>query len=86
MITTGAGSHWPSDIAITDLAAAGLQHRSVVRWKLFTLAFGQIGRPIGRLSEVDRNAVRARLDGILYGASGPAGQAMPGSPRQPEPR
>ncbi|WP_132255636.1 type II toxin-antitoxin system PemK/MazF family toxin [Methylobacterium segetis] len=68
MITTGAGSRWPSDYPISDLAAAGLKHRSVVRWKLFTLGFGEIGRPIGRLCGADRDAVRARLDAILYGA------------------
>lgn len=37
MITTGANSAWPSDIPLTDLAGTGLDHPSVVRWKLFTL-------------------------------------------------
>ncbi|MER2265906.1 type II toxin-antitoxin system PemK/MazF family toxin [Methylobacterium oxalidis] len=84
MITTGAGSRWPSDHAIADLAAAGLQHPSVVRWKLFTLGFGRIGRRIGALAEADRHAVRARLDAILYGAPEATAPAHPGARAQPE--
>lgn len=67
MITTGAGSQWPSDWPIIDLAAAGLRHRSVVRCKLFTVPNAQIGRRIGRLSEPDRLQIAAHLDGILCG-------------------
>lgn len=68
MITTGARSRWPSDCPIDDLASAGLQHRSVVRCKLFTVSNAQIGRRIGRLSEPDRVTVGAHLNGILCGA------------------
>ena len=67
MITTGAGSRWPSDRPIGDLAAAGLQHRSVVRCKLFTVANAQIGRRIGQLSDQDRAVIGAHLEGILCG-------------------
>lgn len=54
MITTGAGSTWPSDVRIDDLAAAGLQHPSVIRWKPFTLVNEQLAVLIGRLAEADR--------------------------------
>lgn len=65
MITTGAVSRWPSDYRIIDLAAAGLAHTSVVRWKLFTIANAEIGRKIGHLSAADRSAVAVRRDLIL---------------------
>ena len=59
MITTAAAGSWPSDHVIRDLAAAGLTHRSVVRWKVFTLPDSVIGRRIGALHEADRLAVEA---------------------------
>lgn len=65
MITTGAGSRWPSDYVIHDLAAAGLTHRSVIRWKVFTLPFSEIGRRIGELSETDRDAFRNACEAVL---------------------
>ena len=37
MITSAKQSAWSSDVAITDLAAAGLAVPCVVRMKLFTL-------------------------------------------------
>ncbi|MCJ2138208.1 type II toxin-antitoxin system PemK/MazF family toxin [Methylobacterium sp. J-026] len=66
MITTGAGSHWPSDHAIVDLAAAGLRHPSVVRCKVFTLPNGQIGRRIGHLGLADRTRLAAHFAAILH--------------------
>lgn len=68
MITTGADSHWPSDVPIVDLAAAGLRHGSVIRCKLFTLPNGQIGRRIGHLGEPNRTRLALQMDAIL-GAS-----------------
>ena len=65
MITTGAGSHWPSDCPIHDLAPAGLRTPSIVRCKLFTVPNAQIGRRIGRLSEADRSRIGSHLDAIL---------------------
>lgn len=65
MITTGAKSRWPSDHEIGDLAAAGLGHSSVVRWKVFTLPLGVIARRIGTLSESDRQPISARLAEIF---------------------
>lgn len=67
MITTGADSHWPSDVVISDLAAAGLKHRSVVRLKLFTLPFSVVGKKIGSLAQADRAALGTALDPILCG-------------------
>ena len=72
MITTGAGSRWPSDQPIVDLAVAGLQHPSVVRCKLFTVPNAQIGRRIGCLSEPDRSRIAEHLNGILCGPLGTA--------------
>ncbi|MBZ0227283.1 MAG: type II toxin-antitoxin system PemK/MazF family toxin [Bauldia sp.] len=57
MITTAAGSSWPSDIEISDGEGAGLMHRSVVRWKLFTLENGALLRKLGTLGSNDRAAV-----------------------------
>ena len=65
MITTGAGSHWPSDHHIIDLAATGLSHASLVRWKLFTLPLYVLGRRIGALADRDRTHVAARMARIL---------------------
>ena len=59
MITTAAAGSWPSDHVIQNLEAAGLKHRSVVRWKIFTLPGSVIGRRIGALDEADRLAVDA---------------------------
>ncbi|MGE0844671.1 MAG: type II toxin-antitoxin system PemK/MazF family toxin [Flavobacteriaceae bacterium] len=58
MITTGAGSSWPSDHEIAELKETGLRHRSLVRWKLFTLPNELVSRTIGSLSRADRAAVR----------------------------
>ena len=65
MITTGAGSRWPSDHRILDLAATGLSHASVVRWKLFTLPLQVLGRKIGALAQADRTGVAAGMAPIL---------------------
>lgn len=59
MITTGAAGPWPSDHVIPDLAAAGLTHRSVVRWKVFTLPDAIIGHRIGALGAADRLGIDA---------------------------
>jgi mRNA interferase MazF len=57
MITTAAASHWPSDHPIADLELAGLSHRSVVRWKVFTLPMGLIVRRLGSMGSTDREAI-----------------------------
>ncbi len=72
MITTAAGSTWPSDIEITDGSSAGLAHRSVVRWKLFTLPNQLIVRAIGMLGSKDRGAVQRFARNLIGGSRGRA--------------
>ncbi len=57
MITSAGGTVWRSDVALSDLAAAGLGSPSVVRLKLFTLDQTLVATRIGALGEVDRSAV-----------------------------
>ncbi|MSP48571.1 MAG: type II toxin-antitoxin system PemK/MazF family toxin [Alphaproteobacteria bacterium] len=54
MITTARSTAWPSDLAIDDLAAAGLPVASVVRPKLFTLPNELLARRIGALARSDQ--------------------------------
>lgn len=68
MITTAAQTNWPSDIALSADSDAGLTHRSVVRWKLFTLPNDLILRRIGELSSADRTTVAGAAKGILAAA------------------
>lgn len=68
MITTGAGSRWPSDIEIADRDTAGILHASVVRWKVFTLPNQSILRRAGALALKDRNAV-AKAARTVFAAS-----------------
>ncbi|MBV8798904.1 MAG: type II toxin-antitoxin system PemK/MazF family toxin [Alphaproteobacteria bacterium] len=65
MITTAARSRWPSDIPLTDGAAAGLSNASLVRLKLFTLDNRLVSRAIGALSARDRASVRKMLKSVL---------------------
>jgi mRNA interferase MazF len=67
MITSAKQSAWSSDVAITDLAAAGLAVPCVVRMKLFTLEAGLVVRKAGRLAVPDNAAVRATFGGIVHG-------------------
>ena len=53
MITSAAGSSWPSDLLIKDQQEAGLNRSCVVRWKLFTLPNDLILQRIGELSQGD---------------------------------
>jgi mRNA interferase MazF len=65
MITTGARSSWPSDVAIEDLKLAGLNRPCVVRWKLFTLPNEFILRRAGKLASRDRDKVVSAVHNIL---------------------
>lgn len=58
MITRAERSAWPDDLAISDLAAAGLDGPCVVRMKLFTLVDTLISRRLGRLGRPDVRALK----------------------------
>jgi len=65
MITSAAGSKWPSDIAILGLAEAGLNRPCFIRWKVFTLPNNFIIRRAGTLSDRDRDQVVAVARAVL---------------------
>ncbi|MGJ3262935.1 MAG: type II toxin-antitoxin system PemK/MazF family toxin [Salinarimonas sp.] len=67
MITTAAAGAIESDIAITDLASAGLTHPCVLRWKLFSIDKPLVGRRLGLLGAQDRTAVDRGLRAMLIG-------------------
>ena len=64
MVTT-TQLRWPSDIALRDAEAAGLVIGSWVRFKIFTLPVDLILRPLGRLSDPDRERVRQGVRSTL---------------------
>ena len=66
MITSAANAGWTSDVAVSDLSAAGLRAASVVRMKLFTMDQGLVLRKAGNLSETDRQAVADRFRSVLF--------------------
>jgi mRNA-degrading endonuclease toxin of MazEF toxin-antitoxin module len=59
MITTAAGSAWPSDVAIDGELETAISRQSYIRWKLFTLPNQLILRRLGRLAEGNRREVAA---------------------------
>ena len=65
MITTAVKSHWPTDVPLADVDAAGLTAASLVRLKLFTLDNRLVARKIGTLSPRDRGAVRKMLRAVV---------------------
>jgi mRNA interferase MazF len=65
VITTAAGSKWPSDAAIEDWKSAGLNRPCVIRWKLFTLPNEFILRRAGKLAPGDQNKVVSSARNIL---------------------
>ena len=69
MITRATHTSWPSDHRLRDLAAAGLEHASVVRWKLFTLDNRIVLRGLGRLGDADARDCRAAIAAIFAGGS-----------------
>jgi mRNA interferase MazF len=54
MITSARSSSWPTDLPIEHAQSTGLEHRSVVRWKLFTIPNEMILRRVGALADTDR--------------------------------
>jgi mRNA interferase MazF len=65
MITSATHAPWPLDVAISDLAAAGLPAPSVVRMKLFTLDERLILDRIGHLATKDARAVAAAMSRLV---------------------
>jgi mRNA interferase MazF len=65
MVTSAAQSAWPGDVAVQDLAAAGLISACVVRLKLFTLPAALVIRRAGRLAATDSTKVTASLRMLL---------------------
>lgn len=65
MITTATRSLWTGDIPISDLVAAGIQHPSVIRFKLFTLPNTLIARHLGHLGPADVAELKASLVEII---------------------
>lgn len=66
MITTGANSQWLGDVPLTDLAAAGLPHPCLIRWKVMTLDNRLIERCSGALSETDRSTADSHFRKYIF--------------------
>ena len=65
MITYANHQPWAGDTPIEDLQAAGLQKRSIIRLKLFTLDLQLEPRKIGRLSRNDQQNFRRKQESYL---------------------
>ena len=65
MVTSAKHSRWSLDLAIGDLAAAGLPSASTVRMKLFTLDHRLVLRKSGRLASRDQGALAKNLRALL---------------------
>ena len=61
MITSALNSVWPLDIAISDLADAGLTQPCSVRMKINSASYELIEKRIGSLSLSDREVVSVNL-------------------------
>ncbi|MCP5432757.1 MAG: type II toxin-antitoxin system PemK/MazF family toxin [Alphaproteobacteria bacterium] len=66
MITSAKNAPWPEDVAINDLAEAGLPSASVVRpAKVATVDAARILRRAGRLAGAERKAVASAIGDLL---------------------
>ncbi len=61
MITSARHQMWPGDVAISDLAAAGLSRACFVRSEKVATVDARLAAPIGRLAAMDRPDVATRL-------------------------
>ncbi len=61
MVTSAAHRGWPGDVAISDLAAAGLPAASVVRSAKIATIEARDAAPIGSLPPADRAIIAAHL-------------------------
>jgi mRNA interferase MazF len=71
MITSAGKAHWPLDIEVRDLRAAGLPAPSLVRMKLFTLDHRFVSHKAGQLTAPDRRRVREALKQLFPAGSTP---------------
>ncbi len=67
MITAAKETRWPSDIALSDLTAAGLLTPCILRMRLVTLPNDLILRGLGRLAPLDRLVCERGLAEMLVG-------------------
>ncbi len=65
MITTAKETHWPSDVAISDLAMAGLLQPCILCMRFQTLPNAIFVRPLGRFGSLDRLACERALADML---------------------
>lgn len=65
MITTALKSSHTFDIAIRNLNTTGLNVRSVIRWKIFSLDSPIIKNKIGTLSDKDKNKCINAMNSIF---------------------
>jgi mRNA interferase MazF len=77
MVTRATHTRWPSDHEIEELGPTGLQHASVIRFKLFTLDNRILQRRIGRLGSSDMRACAAALTAAVGGGPRPADETPP---------
>lgn len=68
MITSAENRGWPADVAVSDLAVAGLPAPSVVRTAKVAVIDRRDAEPLGTLPNADRAAVAAHLSGHLAAA------------------
>lgn len=71
MVTSAANRGWPGDVAVSDLAAAGLPAPSVVRSAKIAIIEARDAKRIGQLPPEDRawviKALRGSLAPVLAG-------------------
>jgi len=65
MITSARNQRWPGDVAISDIALAGLSAESVVRTAKIATIETIVAVKIGYLDIADRSAVREQMTKIL---------------------
>jgi len=67
MITTAKETDWPSDLTISDLAAAGLSVACLIRMRMTTIPNDLILRQLGRLGAMDRMACEKTFAEMVLG-------------------
>ena len=70
MITGAQNRGWPSDVAVSDVAAAGLPVASVIRTAKIAVLDARDAEPLGALPMPDRAAVSAELRPLMSTALG----------------